>query len=46
MTGNDSVMLNPEQQRLVLKAIANGPRPLATLRVWSQGDSEKLTDFA
>jgi hypothetical protein len=35
MTGDDSVMLNPEQQRLVLKAIANGPRPLATLRVWS-----------
>jgi hypothetical protein len=35
MTDDDSVMLNPEQQRLVLKAIAKGPRPLATLRVWS-----------
>ena len=31
----DPVMLNPDQQRLVLRAIANGPRPLATLRVWS-----------
>jgi hypothetical protein len=28
------VMLNPEQQRLVLKAINNGPRPHATLKVW------------
>src|SRR3954452_18580528 len=29
------VMLNPDQQRLVLKAINNGPRPLTTLKVWS-----------
>src|SRR5688572_31418249 len=27
-------MLNPEQQRLVLIAIINGPRPRTTLRVW------------
>ncbi len=32
---SDPVMLDPEQLRLVLRAIANGPRPLATLRVWS-----------
>src|SRR3954463_338626 len=29
------VMLNPDQQRLVLKAIDNGPRPLTTLKVWN-----------
>jgi hypothetical protein len=29
------VMLNPDQQRLVIKAINNGPRPLTTLKVWS-----------
>jgi hypothetical protein len=29
------VMLNPDQQRLVLKAINNGPRPLTTLKVWN-----------
>jgi len=29
------VMLNPDQQRLVLKAISNGPRPLTTLKVWN-----------
>ncbi len=34
MIGDDSVMLNPEQQRLVLNAIMNGPRPRRTLRVW------------
>jgi hypothetical protein len=27
-------MLNPDQQRLVLKAIDDGPRPLVTLKVW------------
>ena len=32
---SDPVIINPDQQRLVLKAISNGPRPLATLRVWS-----------
>jgi hypothetical protein len=34
MTGDDSVMINPEQQRLVLKAVIYGPRPRTTLRVW------------
>jgi len=29
------VMLNPDQQRLVLKAINRGPRPLTTLKVWN-----------
>ena len=29
------VMLNPDQQRFVLKAIDNGPRPLTTLKVWN-----------
>jgi hypothetical protein len=29
------VMLNPDQQRLVLKAINSGPRPLTTLKVWN-----------
>src|SRR4051812_14068661 len=29
------VMLNPDQQRLVIKAINNGVRPLTTLKVWS-----------
>ena len=29
------VMLNPDQQRLVIKAINNGARPLTTLKVWS-----------
>jgi hypothetical protein len=29
------VMLNPDQQRIVLKAIGNGPRPLTTLKVWN-----------
>jgi DNA-binding transcriptional ArsR family regulator len=28
-------MLNPDQQRLVLKAIDDGPRPLVTLKVWN-----------
>jgi DNA-binding transcriptional ArsR family regulator len=28
-------MLNPDQQRLVLKAIGDGPRPLVTLKVWN-----------
>ena len=28
-------MLNPDQQRLVLKAIDSGPRPLTTLKVWN-----------
>src|SRR5687768_9421387 len=27
-------MIDPEQQRLVLMAIINGPRPRRTLRVW------------
>ena len=29
------VMLKPDQQRLVLKAINRGPRPLTTLKVWN-----------
>jgi hypothetical protein len=29
------VMLSPDQQRLVLKAIDKGPRPLVTLKVWN-----------
>jgi len=29
------VMLNPEQQRIVLKAIDDSSRPLATLKVWN-----------
>jgi len=29
------VMLNPEQQRIVLKAIDSGERPLVTLKVWN-----------
>src|SRR4051812_33818505 len=29
------VMLNPDQRRLVLKAINRGPRPLTTLKVWN-----------
>jgi hypothetical protein len=29
------VMLNPEQQRFVLKEIDSGPRPYETLRVWN-----------
>jgi hypothetical protein len=31
---SDLVMINPEQQRLILTAIINGPRPRTTLRVW------------
>ena len=31
---SDPVMIDPEQQRLVLMAIINGPRPRRTLRVW------------
>ena len=31
---SDPVMINPEQQRLVLMAIINGPRSRTTLRVW------------
>jgi hypothetical protein len=31
---SDPVMINPEQQRFVLMAIINGPRPRTTLRVW------------
>src|SRR3954447_22599953 len=31
---SDPVMINPEQQRCVLMAIINGPRPRPTLRVW------------
>jgi hypothetical protein len=31
---SDLVMINPEQQRFVLMAIINGPRPRTTLRVW------------
>jgi hypothetical protein len=31
---NDPVMIDPDQQRLVLNAIINGPRPRRTLRVW------------
>jgi len=27
-------MLNPEQQRLILRAIDSSPRPLSTLKVW------------
>jgi hypothetical protein len=34
MTSDNSVMIDPEQQRLVLVAIINGPRPRRTLRVW------------
>jgi|SRR4051794_2522041 DNA-binding IclR family transcriptional regulator len=30
---SDPVMINPEQQRFVLMAIINGPRPRTTLRV-------------
>lgn len=29
------VMLNPEQQRAVLKAIMDGPKPLQTVAVWN-----------
>jgi len=29
------VMLNPEQQRLVLRAVNRGPKPALTLRVWN-----------
>jgi len=29
------VMLNPDQQRLVIRAINNGERPLQTFRVWN-----------
>jgi DNA-binding transcriptional ArsR family regulator len=29
------VMLNPDQQRMVLKAINAGPKPAITLRVWN-----------
>jgi hypothetical protein len=31
---SDPVMIDPDQQRLVLNAIINGPRPRRTLRVW------------
>ncbi len=31
---SDPVMINPEQQRFMLMAIINGPRPRTTLRVW------------
>jgi hypothetical protein len=31
---SDPVMINPEQQRFVLMAIINGPRPRTTQRVW------------
>src|SRR5687768_3854343 len=31
---SEFVMINPEQQRFVLMAIINGPRPRPTLRVW------------
>ncbi len=30
----DPILIDPDQQRLVLKAILNGPRPRRTLRVW------------
>jgi hypothetical protein len=29
------VMMNPDQQRLVLKAISDGPRPFSTLKIWA-----------
>jgi hypothetical protein len=38
------VMLNPDQQRLVLKAIDSGPRPLTTLKVWNAAISHILYD--
>ena len=38
------VMLNPDQQRLVLKAINNGPRPLTTLKVWNAAISHVRYD--
>ena len=31
---SDPVMIDPDQQRLVLNAIINSPRPRRTLRVW------------
>jgi hypothetical protein len=36
--------LNPDQQRLVLKAIDSGPRPLTTLKVWNAAISHILQD--
>jgi len=29
------IMLNPDQQRTVIKAISDGPQPLSTLKVWN-----------
>jgi hypothetical protein len=46
---SDPVMINPEQQRFILMAIINGPRPRTTLRVWGvvmvhiQRDTGELT---
>jgi hypothetical protein len=33
---NDPVLIDPEQQRLVLKIITNGPRARTTLWVWNR----------
>jgi hypothetical protein len=37
-------MLNPEQQRAVLEAVADGPRPLSTLKVWNAAISHVRYD--
>lgn len=38
------VMMNPDQQRLVLRAITDGPRPFQTLKIWAAAISHVRYD--